>query len=55
MIQFWKKEGQNYEKTTSTKMFRPGTKYIKIMFWANMRSIEDYGTDIKDIIFAEYE
>lgn len=48
-------KGIDYEKTTSTKMFRPGTKYIKIMFWANMRSIEDYGTDIKDIIFAEYE
>ena len=48
-------KGIEYEKTTSTKMFRPGTKYIKIMFWANMRSIEDYGTDIKDIIFAEYE
>ena len=37
------------------KKFRPGTKYVKILFWINMNKLASSQIDVKDIIFAECE
>ena len=48
--------GINYKAdTVEFKEFRPGTKYIKILFYLNYKDIENSQIDVKDIIFAELE